>query len=275
MDITDKWTPVLYKYRNFENLYNIRLLENNEVFFSLPKNFNDPYDCSFSVTMVGASIDELIEGLKVYANNNLAKIISGGIRSKEEWIEWQVNNYKSDHVGYCKQGETLTLAYIATHGVFSLTPYWDNLLMWSHYAISHTGYCVGLNKNNLLDGLLREAGSDIFFLDVKYQDEYPEIHLIKDSDEDLLRVFSVKSKAWDYKDEVRIVIANETDPGGGGRKIVLTDNIIEEVVLGMNTSTAHEDKIVQVLQSLAVRPKLYKAVRKEREFGLDRIELSY
>ncbi len=35
----------LYKYRMWENAFHKTVLTDNELFFSSPKRFNDPYDC--------------------------------------------------------------------------------------------------------------------------------------------------------------------------------------------------------------------------------------
>ena len=41
----DDFPPILYKYRRWDDLYHKRILENNELYLSSPKHFNDPFDC--------------------------------------------------------------------------------------------------------------------------------------------------------------------------------------------------------------------------------------
>jgi len=36
---------IVYKYRDWKNHFHKRLLLNNEIYLSSPKDFNDPFDC--------------------------------------------------------------------------------------------------------------------------------------------------------------------------------------------------------------------------------------
>jgi hypothetical protein len=42
----------LYKYRDFDQSgRNIRMLSHNEIFFSSPAKFNDPFDCQIPINI--------------------------------------------------------------------------------------------------------------------------------------------------------------------------------------------------------------------------------
>ena len=48
----------------------------------------------------------------------------------------------------CKANEFLVAEIDAKLGVLSLSRRWDSSLMWSHYTSSHTGFCVGFDRDH-------------------------------------------------------------------------------------------------------------------------------
>ena len=37
------------------------------------------------------------------------------------------------------------------YGIFSCSKKWNSILMWSHYAANHTGFCVGFWVNKMMN----------------------------------------------------------------------------------------------------------------------------
>lgn len=93
----------------------------------------------------------------------------------------------------------------------------DSILMWSHYANSHSGVCFEFEEDRP------------FFRDVSYSDERPKIDLYKAMSrilgydfanekityqdkvliESVLTLFFVKSREWSYEEEVRCLLSDE------------------------------------------------------------------
>jgi len=93
----------------------------------------------------------------------------------------------------------------------------DSILMWSHYANSHSGVCFEFEEDRP------------FFKDVIYSDERPKINLYKAMSrilgydfvnekityqdkiliESILTPFFIKSKEWSYEEEVRCLLSDE------------------------------------------------------------------
>lgn len=65
-------------------------------------------------------------------------------------------------------------------GVFCLSEIPDHILMWSHYADSHTGICIKFEATSHTQffGLAQR---------VCYQTTYPILNIIKDSQDDILK----------------------------------------------------------------------------------------
>lgn len=137
----------LYKYRPF-GVSSLRALCDGEVYYSDPKEFNDPLDCS--PTLINdVELDEL-ESL-------CHKMIMN--KSGKESADKEIQNYRylSTEYGDYKVDKEVAAYYVRmiadevkrqldlimkSRGVFSLASQWDSPLMWSHYADQHKGICI-------------------------------------------------------------------------------------------------------------------------------------
>ena len=54
----------IYKYRDI-NKYTLKTLSNNELYFALPKQFNDPFDCKVNYFVDGTK-EEIIQYFSKY-----------------------------------------------------------------------------------------------------------------------------------------------------------------------------------------------------------------
>lgn len=79
----------------------------------------------------------------------------------------------------------------------------DNLLLWAHYANSHTGYCVEYNSVDIY------FKNKVILLPIKYDYSFPEITLGYAPNEALFLEYMfpiiTKSVDWKYEKEWRIV----------------------------------------------------------------------
>jgi hypothetical protein len=83
-----------------------------------------------------------------------------------------------------------------TVGILCFSRNWDNLLLWSHYAASHTGLCLGFD--------IPDSQADAY-MDVHYQPNLLQIRGLEDVNEDLARrSLSTKHESWSYEQEVRM-----------------------------------------------------------------------
>lgn len=79
----------------------------------------------------------------------------------------------------------------------------DSILMWSHYANSHKGFCVMFSEN-----ILKPKEKNFMAMNAKYIKEQVEIDktipYAKESDEELMRIIEHKSDIWEKESEVRL-----------------------------------------------------------------------
>ncbi len=95
-------------------------------------------------------------------------------------------------------------------GLLCFSRNWDNLLLWSHYAGSHTGLCLGFD---IPDG----PRGDGYDLDVHYQPNLLQVSGRDDVNQDLMiRMLRTKQESWSYEQEVRLFVKLNDPPDARG-----------------------------------------------------------
>lgn len=140
-------------------------LLNGRIYFSAPKNFNDPFELSAKVNI---SSSPLLGTLSQKERDEVLRIfrLRPPTALSEEWKE---------RVGILCLSEDLV-----------------NILMWSHYANNHAGICIGLDTD------CKPFSSANL---VSYSDERPAAEFNSDPEKLLSRVLLTKSKHWSYERE--------------------------------------------------------------------------
>jgi hypothetical protein len=144
-------------------------------------------------------------------------------------------------------------------GVYCLTERNDSILMWSHYAANHKGYCLEFEATDYTPvfGAAQR---------VEYADIYPKIDFYNTpNDKKVLLSFLTKFTDWSYEREWRI-IDHENGPGIREHP----SELLKSVTFGIRMSD--EDK-TRIKKRLAARPTpvlLHQAAQ-----GKDRFEVRF
>ncbi|MGR6839523.1 DUF2971 domain-containing protein [Aliivibrio wodanis] len=237
----------LYKYRAIDK-NTLNILINREIYFSLSKYFNDPFD------------SQLLPG------DYIKSLIKMGI-------------YDTTSANYFDE-ENLKDAQ-NKHGIYCLSKDNDSLLMWSHYAESHTGICFGFRdnfSNHIEDEMLvdtinmeyisekEHVFSDVYkkLLNDDYHDESGRFDIVCSLHQDTLSaLFGKKHEHWIYENEVRL-IAEENgvfnfSPEG-----------LECIIFGMRISKQDKATILSLLDLPQWKNvKVYQANPKRFELALE------
>jgi len=135
---------ILYQYRSQLNETNLgylrRLIENGELKFTKPSEFNDPFDCC--PTQLG----EVPVGAFPHA---VGDMVNKSIQSISSLM----------------------------HGITCFTPHPNKMLMWSHYGDQHRSVCVGFDRRVLLDNPpINSEGNPLYenIVEVEYTDNRPD-----------------------------------------------------------------------------------------------------
>ena len=128
-------------------------------------------------------------------------------------------------------------------GLLCFSRNWDILLLWSHYAASHTGLCLGFD--------ISDHTEDSVYMDVHYQPNLLKICDVKDVNFDLAnRLLRIKHESWSYEQEVRIFVGITDHPDEKGLFWVQfsPDLQLREVIVGAQCRAEDADTVCEVLK---------------------------
>jgi hypothetical protein len=248
----------LYRYQPF-NDKSIRVFTHGELFFYSPSKLNDPFDSKIEFDCDNLSkedVRQFIEKTAKHGNlrqdiNELLKNILG---SEDNWK----HNLKKQALGIL-QPEINEL------GLLSFSAINDDILMWSHYADGHKGFCLQFDKTGLESWKYSQSVDydDKYLTFREFNNAFPEdnekmVHIL------LLR----KSKHWKYEYEWRI-IAKPDDDNSGNRYYKFPEELLTGVIFGCQMPNDKKKIIKDFLKSRKSHIQFYEAKKKENEFALE------
>ncbi len=157
----------LYKYYSPESLSIKSVLENQEIYFSSPLSFNDPFECKPFYRM--PTRKEVETELLAYGFMK-----SSVNRKTREIMKVCEGLVKTGFQQYVEKFSTQT-------GILCLAENYMNELMWAHYARDHTGLCFEFNLDEFsVEGFSGFEDSDFGAYEaVTYSKDYPASLCIK------------------------------------------------------------------------------------------------
>ncbi len=255
MEIQFEEPNILYKYRNWSNCYHKKLITDLELYFAQPLSFNDPFDFQLSLRYDLLTRDQR---LVHYRNEYIKK---GYI---DEYLEFKAN-YQVDHgpltdPEHLERNRKYTIEKMnSSFGVVSLSKVPDSILMWSHYANCHTGFCVGLNTKFFWDELGVKAYK------VSYSDKYPEIIPVEENN--LEHYFDVmmttKFKDWEYEQEFRFIKSGYSE-----KAKKLTGKYYESLILGCAMPEIQRKEILEMQKKYLPNIKVYLTEKHKTDFKI-------
>ncbi len=230
----------LFKYHSQNFLDDLFI--NNELWFSSPLSFNDPFDCQINLNTENTveEIEDFFSGFPV-RNKERRLIAEEFIQDPEKWHQLMNKSAKEA---------------INSNGVCCFSKKEDNLLLWSHYGDSHKGVCLKFD-------ILEDPEFFYFPSNVKYKQKYPVYNHIKNRDEILNSLMLTKAEAWSYEEEFRIIKMSKL----GGQKIAKTS--IVEIIFGCRCSQDFIEKIISLTKAFGYNLIYKKAVINKSNFNLD------
>ncbi len=219
----------LYKYYSDHNLdfpigsywedYKKRkeALVNPYLYCSLSADFNDPFEFQNKISPLRTKC----EILNFYKSNGfsderleqISRTLELGGRAAFE----QLTNDLVQKIMFATQEKVRVCCFCKRY---------NSILMWSHYAKKHQGYCLKFNTRKLgLNGALRKVT-------YRKKDKYPVISSIDvargNMDEIQNRLLALKHHGWKYEKEWRL-LTHET-------AITYDRKAVEQILLGVKAS---------------------------------------
>lgn len=249
-----KYKDSIGEYDKYSNEYRLNpytkdLLENDKIYFSKPSELNDPYD---SQLLIQKSND--IEEIKLIQNNP-----NFNHKTKEAYINGIISNrIKTDEI------INKNRFFADIYRIFCLTPYYDNLLMWSHYCNSHRGICVGIKVHNIDNNLCIRVNKSHIITDDEFIQSWegylPILKMNYDKNDIPPKPICLfeyrhkkfqpfllnKSKQWQYEEEYRVLLSDQIIDN---QKISLYHSQICEIYFGLNTPDNIKKEVISILKT--------------------------
>ena len=237
MELDNKYPLKVYKYRSWHGDNHKNLLLKNQLFFTSPKDFNDPFDSKiphdYSLIDTDEKMETFISAKRIELKNH------GSTKERTpEAIEELLDTFKYRLRNELdKVQEEYNALYFAGgdehYGVLSLSERWDSILMWSHYADDHKGYCVGFWEEKMRNGIIATGGRAIY----DPENNFPRLSPIGDFLENMIRQSHSKSNEWKYEKEYRLVKTFYPDiPSDEDRIQTFSNEYISEIIIGLSAS---------------------------------------
>lgn len=266
--------PLLFKYRSKESAF--RLLEDNTLWLSSRRFFNDPFDCypSFEEPTSG----DLFEFAKTVVLDYVPAHLPPQSQMTRQQIEAQKKplGEKIDHqLRELKKGNAFEVIRegivetIDSYGICSFTANLHSILMWSHYAENHKGVAFGFSLKTL-------NGSGRKVRKVEYPEKRGNIKISLNSKEIQNEKFEIvnnaflkKSPDWKYEEEYRLI---EKDAANTAIPIPL--GALKLIVFGVEADVETKGKILQEVRMGNLSVQLLQAKLSQSLYRLDFEELT-
>lgn len=194
-EIANAFPDTIYKYRAWDNDFHKRILTDFEIFFSSPENLKDPYDCNLAYRYESMNSIEKI-GL---AERTLKGANEGNRKYRRKKArELAATPYMNDKEYLRKSGEMQLMRLRKNAGIFCASSNPKSNLMWSYYADSHKGFCIGFDTIGFYYDTNASLGNVI------YQKDFPLLKPSTDRSFDIFRQLHTKSREWHHEEEIRL-----------------------------------------------------------------------
>lgn len=252
----------LYKYITWEKDYHKRMISQNEIYFA--SNFNDPSDTRIPLRYDLGTNEQILELFRTHIKMEYPYLTEDEVEkiARDEIRENNIKNPQKIRSIIRNQFEITENKY----GVFSVSKEYDNILMWSHYAKSHTGIVVRFDCKKLRSFIENDCvkiGLCIVWDQIDYQPKFPLLNPYNMNESDIvIKPLLIKYENWKYENEIRFIAFDYSN-----KTLNLPEGIIDRVFIGCKTSDKNINEIVKSTKNKNI--ETLRAKIKENDFGLD------
>ena len=219
----------IYKYRGCSRPDHLKNLETDTAWLCSPKRYNDPYDCWF--TLPDGFIPRLIEEALVKRNP----------ASNNPFYPYAAKKEGSKLATKLANFRNLTK-------ICSFSSCNDSVLMWSHYAENHSGFCIEYDIEELDESHLfrKNLYPVVYSNDLSYLRNFVE-KLVGATSEEYpymgpLLCMLVKFNGWEYEREWRIIAETPTEIDDGPRAAPIPSRVF----LGSQFESAKNEALLTI-----------------------------
>lgn len=238
-------------------LFTEKMFVNRELWFSHPKNLNDPFDCNLSLHVKGTN-QEVADYLntmreKTGSPQNAVYQVPEHLDPQKEWVDdGTIDFQRAFDDRYDKIYNRSSCYCWSTNG--------ESIPMFAYYADGHKGLCAEFEFPDD-----HEAIKDAFRIECRPQ--FPELNFLKlvnDTTGQLVKsLIATKASCWEHEEEWR-VFRDEIPEGN----VKYEDSCLKRVILGAKTSQEHEQMVRSWLSNWKTEIILARAKPSKTEFKL-------
>lgn len=236
----------LYKYCA-QNEWLYKNLEASELYFNVARQFNDPFDSNPSFVMA-------------YENGHSCELT--------KWVSCK-NPCNNKHIG-----------------ITSLTREDLNVLMWSYYASSHSGVCMGfdVDKKTVSDFFMRNYSYKISLEKVSYSKSIKRPNIgISDGEcisaekklakKDFIKLIKTKNKIWKHEKEWRIIAEHKSEKVFP-RPLKYDCNKLKEIIFGANMTLENMVHCLDIIKKRNLSVNKYISVVDHDNYKLKKCKIN-
>lgn len=217
---------ILYKYRGTDEVgigYHLDALSENYIWAADIQALNDPCEAMICTNKYFEDLTSMENMVSMFGD------VSASFQTLREKVD-----------GLLKKA--------ASSGIFSLTKNHSDELMWSHYGMSHQGFCIGYNMKYLERSFQKYYYN---ILEVVYSEHPPVMKMLeqwnsRDRLMGMKQLLATKSLRWSNESEVRLVTST---PG----KHQYDYRSVAEIYFGLRMSERHRLMIMEKLQGRNIK----------------------
>lgn len=271
---------LLYKYREFKDSH-IDALRRGVLYLSSPARFNDPFDTTVyfdpsRFLIENLPVSDFIEKVRSIesdpdsASRQPFQTIKNPIRM-DEWLRQATTTILKDEAADLRASLTRFMqdwnerqyremrdrfrAWLRSgYSVLSLSADPTSILMWSHYAKSHEGFCIEYSFGNLPSADLRRR----MCFPVLYREKRTDAtrYMINSNMAEYNNLFGqyfciLKNSQWRYEKEWRIVHA--IGPDHANREIEMP--IPSTIIVGIRARSEHVELMREFCRTTGIELK--------------------
>lgn len=189
--VSKNFPEKLYRYRTFK--HGESEISNGDVHMTKSGKFNDPFDCRININE-----EDYMEHQR--------KFLSGKFKKEDKCVfdmVWKLRLEKEKREQF--KVEKREIEEMIRVSCFSEIN--NSILMWSHYADCHKGFCIEYDISKMRNNKAKQC-----ILPVVYSDNWYDITqdlLCPNKNQIWIKSCLYKYKAWEYEKEWRIIYPEE------------------------------------------------------------------
>jgi hypothetical protein len=252
-------SPILYKYVSADIA--LKILQEKKIKLTNPSKFNDPFDCySGLISFLNIPASHL-ENLKKKYNKTHSDLFD----------EIEKSNHLDSDSEMSSIYENIAFPQISSGiGVTCFSQVSKDFLMWSHYANSHSGICLGFDILKLYYSLEEIKDSNRGLFKISYTKKFQTKDFFQDGFESIIHLLKTKSKNWKYEREVRIIYTNLVLDKELEKLISFGNESISEIIFGASFQADKNHELMKTIDDEYDFSNKYKMKLKNNSFNLKR-----